>query len=106
MILDLLMIIATGRMGEWVVGQTRDTLVCLKVKEDMKDGERAWVSGGCVPLVHASPISARTDGLITGVWAGAAGRGEDSGSGSRGLGARSLRSRLQFPVIPVSRLPS
>lgn len=46
-------------------GQTRDTVVCKK--EDMKGGEKVWIAGGCVPLVHVSPISERTDGSRTGI---------------------------------------
>lgn len=47
----------------------------------MKDGVRAWISGGCVPLVQVSPISARTDGVQ-----------------DRGMGRGSLAGRSGWPV--------
>lgn len=123
MILDLVMIIATDQVGERVGnGQTRDIVVCTEKKKrtwrrigDWR--ERAWISGGCVPLVHVSPISARTDGVGTGVWAGAAvgRRGGLAGwlvSSSRGLGKlREVEegkesSPVSFPLHPPSHLPS
>lgn len=88
-------------------GQTRDAVVCKE--EDMKEGGRAWIAGGCVPLVHVSPISARTDGSRTGVVAGVARRAGGL-VGQFELRTRKVEKsrkesqrRLQFPVIPVSR---
>lgn len=63
--LDLLMITAFDRGAEWAMGR-HETLLSAK-KEYKKGGEKAWIAGGCVPLVHVSPISARTDGSRTGI---------------------------------------
>lgn len=103
--LDPLMITwysASGRVGD---DPTRDTqyTVCLQRKEDMEEGVRAWISGGCVPLVQVSPFSARTDGSRTGVGAGAAGR---SGLvGQVELRTRKCRDEREKSVVSILRAP-
>lgn len=66
-------------MGDGPTRDTQDNGLSAR-KEDMKEGLRAWISGGCVPLVQVSPISARTDGVQ-----------------GRGMGRGSLGGRSGWP---------
>lgn len=122
--LDPLMITrypSSGRVGD---GPTRNTVcqsVCSeKKKEDMRKEQKAWIAGGCVPLVQVSPFSAGTDGPRTGVegYGGQGRLGEVAWPAWQLPSGRPVRvehsemsraaevSCLQFPVVPVSLLHS
>ena len=100
-------LVITCYFSEWASGGWSDTrharheCVCelLCKTRTWRKEVRAWISGGCVPLVQVSPFSARTDGSRAGVGAGAA---TTNLVGQLELSTRKCR---ESSLVPASSLP-